>query len=201
VADDERGQLVGAGAQVPQSVVHAVRLLRERFAARVAEGRVGRLEAAKTVRVLGADLGERAPGPVAGVRLGEARVVPGDEPDAPADDGGGLAGAQQRTAPQRAQRDPRRRVGEGGRLFAAGLVERDREVALEATLGVVGRLPVAGQVDHPRGYRVWSAPTLTTTSASWPARLRVPWSSGCTAVRPTRITRATSRAARRWPSA
>ena len=39
-------------------------------------------------------------------------------------------------------------LGELARLGAARVVERHREVALEAALRVVGRLPVAGQVDH-----------------------------------------------------
>ena len=113
----------------------------------IAERRVRALEAREALGVLGADLGERAVRPVAGVGLGEARVLDGLEADARGHDLGRLARAQQRAAPQRDDLDARGDLGQRGGLLAARGVERHGQVALEAALVVVGRLPVAGQVD------------------------------------------------------
>ena len=63
------------------------------------------------------------------------------------DDVGGFAGAQQRAAPQRAEAVGGGALGQLGRLLAAGVVEGDRLLALEAPVVVVGGLAVAGQVD------------------------------------------------------
>ena len=142
------GRSRGAGAKVAQPGLDAVGLLGERLAAGVAEGRVGQLVAAEALGVLGLDLGERPIRPVAGVGLGEARILLGHEADARADDLGRLAGAGERAADERPHLDAGDGLGELAGLGAARVVERHRQVALEAALRVVGRLPVAGQVDH-----------------------------------------------------
>ena len=46
---------------------------------------------------------------------------------------------------------PRGRLGQRARLLAAGVVERHVDLALEAALLVLGRLPVAREEDHRRG--------------------------------------------------
>ena len=71
------GSSDGPRAQIGQPRLHARGLLGERLAARVAERRVRALEAREAVGILGADVGERAVRPVAGVGLGEARVLDG----------------------------------------------------------------------------------------------------------------------------
>ena len=64
--------------------------------------------------------------------------------------------------------DPRGDLGQRGGLLAAGGVERHGQVALEAALVVVGRLPVAGQVDgHVRAVRDYCALSPPTKTATW----------------------------------
>ena len=102
-----------------------------------------------------------AVGPVAAVGLREARVRSiGSQPDRRADDLGRLARARQRRAPQRRPL-ALRRLARPARAPARGRGRRAAPaVALEAALGVVGRLAVAGQPDHssPIGVRAQPQP-------------------------------------------
>src|SRR5206468_7040951 len=120
-------------------------LLGKRLAAGKAEVAVAAHERREALRVARLDVGERLVGPVAGVGLGKSRVDARLEPEALADDSRRLQRPRQRAGPQRddvaaCRRDLRERI----RLRAPGVVQGHRELALEARLAVVGRLPVTG---------------------------------------------------------
>ena len=66
---------------------------------------------------------------------------------APRDDVRGFARPQQRARPQRREAVGGGPLGQVGGLRAADVVERDRLLALEAALEVVGGPAVAGQID------------------------------------------------------
>ena len=145
VADDQRRQRPGLDAL--QGGVDAHLLLGEGLAAGEGEAGIGGGERVEQLRRFGADVGERAVGPLAGVGLHQARVLDGLEADARGDDVGGFARAQQRAAPQRAKAVGDGALGQLRRLGAAGVVERHLLLALEAAFVVVGGLAVAGEVD------------------------------------------------------
>ena len=117
----------------------------------IAKRRVRAFVAGEALGILGADLGERAVRPVARVGLDEARVLGGPQADPCGHHVRRLARAQQRAAPQRDDLDPGGHLGQRDGLLATGRVERHGRMALEAALVVVGRLPVAGQVDGHAG--------------------------------------------------
>src|SRR6202035_2490158 len=88
---------------------------------------------------------------VARVGLHQPCVLDGLQADRPGDDVGRFAGAEQRAGPQRGESVRGRPLGQVDGLRATRLVERNRELALEASLEVVGGLAVAGQVDAAGG--------------------------------------------------
>src|SRR3954453_3150989 len=145
MADHERRPL--ALADVGHGRLHALGLLLERLAAREAEVRVAVEPRLEAVGILGLDLGHGPAGPVAAVRLDQARVQARLQPDPLADGARGLQRALERTGVEGDEPIGNGALGEVVRLLAAGGVERDGQVALKARLGVVGGLPGAGQED------------------------------------------------------
>ena len=86
-----------------------------------------------------------------GVGLHQPRVLARLQADPRRDDLRRFPGAQQRTAPQRREAVPGGPLGQLPGLLTAGVVERDRLLALEAALEVVGGLAVAGEEDAVGG--------------------------------------------------
>ena len=145
VADDERGQRVAFDAF--ERVLDTHLLVRERLSAGKRERRIPGCERVEKRDVFSADVLEAAVGPIARIGLHQPRVLFGLEAEALRDDVGGFARAQQRAAPQGTKAVGARVLGELGGLRAPGLVERNRLLALEAALEVVGRLPVPREID------------------------------------------------------
>ena len=183
VADHERGVVLRAVPQVGDRVGDAGLVGGERLAAGEGEAGVRRPRRPRSGR--GPRPGRRRrSGPSSRRRRSRPSRASsrGSSPVARGDGLGGLARAQRAgcTRATRA-RGPRRRCASSCGLLAAGGVERDRQVALEAVGRVVGRLPVPGQTDHPADCCALSWPSTTTTSESWRACRRIPWPSGSAA--------------------
>ena len=149
VTDDERRQL--ALLDVVERSADALLLGDEGLAAGKREVGVGVGEGGEQLGRFGDHVCEGAVGPVAGVGLHQARVLARLQADARGDGVGRFARAQQRAAPQRGEAVAGGALGQLGRLRTAGVVERHFLLALEAALLVVGRLPVARQVDAAGG--------------------------------------------------
>jgi hypothetical protein len=145
VADDERGQL--ATFDVGERGADAHLLFGEGLPAGKREARIARGERDEQLGRHGLDLGEAAVRPVARVGLHQACVLDGLQADRLRHDVGRFARAQQWAGRQRGESVCRRPLGQVDGLRATRLVERNRELALEASLEVVGGLAVAGQVD------------------------------------------------------
>ena len=151
-------QTTSAGSSPSFDVIergaHALLLLGERLSAGEREARVAGDERVEQLRRLRAAPRRtlRSVQSPASVSISRASSR-GSRPILRGDDVRGFARAQQRAAPQRREAVLGRALGQFGRLRAAGLVERHRQLALEAALEVVGRLAVAGQVDAGRASR------------------------------------------------
>src|SRR4051794_899929 len=178
-----------------QPVDDALLLLLQRLAAREAPVLARALPGGPQLRPLALDVVEQPVLPLADVVLGEAHVVPRRQADRLGDDLGSLTGAHDRAGPQCRPVALGGDLGQLARLLDAARVERHDPLALEAPLGVVVGLPVSGEEDHG----VWSAPTVTTITASVPAVASVTSSIGATASLPTSIVRAIWRAVVCWP--
>jgi hypothetical protein len=149
VADDQRRQR--AGLDVLERGAHALLLLHEGFAAGEREVGLGAGERGEQLRFLGDHIGERPVGPVARVGLHQAGVLARLQAGPRCDGVGRFARAQQGAAPQLGEAVGGRALGQLGRLRAPGDVERNGLLALEAPLLVVGRLPVAREIDAAGG--------------------------------------------------
>ena len=139
-------------------------------------------------------LGEAAIGPLARVGLHQARVLARLQADAPRDDVRRFACAQQRAGPQRGEAVRGGALGQFGRLRAAGVVERDGQLALEAALQVVGGLAVAREVD----VRGLAAEDARRADPSWP-RPRAAQARRSRPIRRARVAPAAGRATRTGP--
>jgi hypothetical protein len=132
VTDDQCGQLallyVGEAGSDPDT------LLGERLTAGKAEVGAAFDEAGEAVWVLGLYIAEETVGPIARIGLHQTRLLARLQTYALGDDVRCFAGAQQRAAPQDHEWMSACALGEIGGLLASGVVQRHRQVALEATL-------------------------------------------------------------------
>ncbi len=142
---DDKGRQRARGADVGQRRGHPVLLVGERLAAGEGEVDGAGDERAEELGLLRLHFGEGPVGPVAGVGLHQSGVGDGGHAEPSGDDVGGLLRTGERAAPQGGEPAARRDLGQRARLLAAALGQRHGTLALEATLGVVGRLAVAGQ--------------------------------------------------------